>query len=195
VSVRLIALKCPRCERPLRPAPSEVAFACGECGQVVRVAGDAIAPQIAHWAAARPGASVRDWLPFWTLPGEVRFSRRKTDGFQLAQLVGGTGADPLWERARRLWVPAFRLELDEAQRWGARLTREAREYTHGPMPDGAPLRGCELDLDDARRLAEFIVLSIEAERSDTLADLEFTLPDGEPELWLLPWDGDQLIAA
>ena len=119
---------------------------------------------------------------------------RETQGFSVkATLSGAQGADPLWQQAARLWVPAFGLSLDLAKNWGAYLTRTQPALRPGPAPQDVPLRGCVVALEDARKLAEFVVLSIEAERPDMLRSIAFTLPDGTPELWVLPSDGSQLV--
>ena len=44
-----------------------------------------------------------------------------------------------------------------------------------------------LDQKDIGALAEFIVLTIEAERKDRLERVEFDLDLGAPELWVIPF--------
>lgn len=190
MSVRLIALKCLQCGFPLPVEPDEIACACPQCGQAARLEGDALVAQPVTWAEPRAEVSVPRWLQFWALPGQVSITRRETEGFG-----GSSGGDPLWQKATRLWIPAFGLSLDLAKAWGAGLTRTQPALRPGPVPPGAPLRGCVVGLEDARKLADFVVLSIEAERPDMLRSIEFKLPEGTPELWALPSDGRQLLAA
>jgi hypothetical protein len=193
MTVRLIALKCPQCSFALPAEPDEVAFACPQCGQVARLEGDGVVAQAAQWATPRAGATPERWLPFWAFPGRVQVTRRETQGFSLGGVLQG-GEDPLWATARRLWVPAFALKLDHAQQWALSLTRAQPAFVAGPAPSGAPLHGCVVTLDAARRLAEFVVLSVEAARSDMLKDIAFQLPSEQPEFWLLPSDQHNLLA-
>ncbi len=194
MTVRLIALKCPQCSFPIPAEAEEIVAACPQCGQAIRLEADDFVAQAVAWAEPRAGAVVARWLPFWAFPGRVVITSRETQGFSLtAAFGGGGGADPLWEHAARLWVPAFDLSLDGAKRWGVQLTRAQPVLRPGPVPSGAPLRDCVVTLEDARKLADFVVLSIEAERPDMLRSISFTLPEGTPELWALPYDGTQLV--
>jgi hypothetical protein len=194
MTVHLVALKCLQCGFALPAEPDEVVCACPQCGQAARLEADSLVAQPVTWAEPRAGVTPARWLPFWAFPGRVVITRRETQGFSFqAALSGAEGADPLWQQATRLWVPAFGLSLDLAKNWGALLTRTQPALRPGPAPQGVPLRGCVVALDDARKLAEFVVLSIEAERPDMLSLIEFTLPDGTPELWVLPSDGSQLV--
>lgn len=194
MTVHLVALKCLQCEYPLSAEPDEVVCACPQCGAAARLEADGIVAQPVTWAEPRAGVTPARWLPFWALPGRVVVTARETQGFSFKPTPpGAAGADPLWQQATRLWVPAFGLSLDLAKNWGAYLTRTQPVLRPGPAPQGVPLRGCVVGLDDARKLAEFVVLSIEAERPDMLSTIAFTLPDGPPELWMLPSDGNQLV--
>ncbi len=190
MTVRLIPLRCPQCSFALAAANDEVAFGCPQCGHVVRLEGETLAAQPAFWGVPRPGPAPASWLPFWSFPGRTVIGRRETQGWNLA----GGGPDPLWQQAQRLWVPGFALPIDLAKGWGMSLTRSQPRFQTGAAPSGVALRGCVVDLADARKLAEFVVLSIEAERPDMLKDIAVVLPDGQPELWMLPADGRQLIA-
>jgi len=194
MTVHLVALKCLQCEYPLPAEPDEVVCACPQCGRTARLEAEGLVAQPVTWAEPRAGATPARWLPFWALPGRVVITSRETQGFR-PTLPGMQAADPLWQQATRLWVPAFGLSLDLAKNWGVSLTRAQPALRPGPAPPDVPLRGCVVALEDARKLAEFVVLSIEAERPDMLSSIAFTLPDGTPELWVLPSDGNQLVIA
>lgn len=190
MTVRLLPLACPRCGVALPAQAEEVVFFCRDCGGAARVDGERVVEQPVCWGTPAAGTGPEGWLPFWVFPGPVQFASRETRG-----LFGSRAPDDLWRRARRLWVPAFACTVAAARQWGASMTSSLLEPTPGEARRGAALTPCVLTPEDGRELAEFVVLSIEAQRSDTLSSLSFSLPEGEPELWVLPFAGQQVCAA
>ena len=188
-SIELVLLKCLRCGTHVPAGEDEVAWVCAQCGQGLQLTPAGLAPLAVNWAAARPGASGVRWLPFWVFAGAVSFRSREVYG------VFGSGSQPdkLWSSPRRFYIPAFPAPLQQMQTLGADLTRKQVELKPGP-PGGA-LANCTLFPDDARHAIEFVVLTIEAGRSDKLKTVEFTLDLNEPELWVLPFVGEKLILA
>ena len=53
------------------------------------------------------------------------------------------------------------------------------------------LEHCTLLPEDAQSAAEFIVMTIEADRGDKVRNMSFTLTVGEAELWMLAFEGGQ----
>lgn len=95
-------------------------------------------------------------------------------------------AQQFWQESRRLYVPAWDLSVRDARELGAQLVHEQPRYQVGETPDNFAMHPATADIDDARKLLEFIVLTIEAQRSDWLRDLQFEVQVGEPQLWALP---------
>jgi hypothetical protein len=175
--VELVLLKCVRCSMQVSAQDDEVAWVCTTCGQGLLLGDDGLLPLNVHWVAAGPQAGPR-WQPVWVFNGSVVFGPRQTYG-------GTTSPDPLWKSARRFFVPAFPAPLNELESLGAHLTRQQPKLAAGPAR--GPLQNCTLLPTDARRVAEFVVLCIEAARKDKLRSLEFRLDLEEPELWVLPF--------
>jgi hypothetical protein len=176
-SVELVLLKCIKCEMAVEAAEDEVAWACANCGQGLLLEDGGLGPLAVHWAAAAPGSRDFQWHPFWILSGTVAFAKRQT--------YGRSGqADPLWREPRRFYVPAFPAPLAELERIGGHLTRQQPALPPGPAM--GQVQRCTLLPYDARRVAEFIVLTIEAARKDKLRAIGFELLLGAPELWMLP---------
>lgn len=182
-SVELVLLKCLRCGRPLPAAEEEVAWVCAQCGEGMQLTSTGLAPLAVNWAAPRPGATELRWLPFWVFTGTVTFSRRENYG-------GRSEPDRLWSGPRRFYIPAFPAPLQQLETLGADLTKQQISLRPGP-PMGA-LQNCTLFPADARQAAEFVVLTIEADRKDKLKTVEFRLDLNEPELWVLPFVGEAL---
>ncbi len=177
-SVELVLLKCPQCSTPVPAAEDEVAWVCATCGLGLRLTDEGLAPLTVHWSARRAGKPT--WLPFWILSGSVNFAVRESYG-------GQAKANPLWAGPCRFYVPAFLANLHEIETLGSELTRAQLPLEPGP-PAGL-LQHCTLLPEDAHRAAEFIVMTIEADRGDKVRNMSFTLKVGEPELWMLPFEG------
>jgi hypothetical protein len=173
-SVELVLLKCPQCGTPVPAEEDEVAWTCATCGAGLLLTDDGLKPLKVQWAERRHGTAA--WRPFWVIPGSVQFTDRQSFG-------RAAKPDEVWSGPVRFFVPAFPASLQEIEELGARMTRGQPTLTPGP-PQG-PIRQCVLLPEDARQAAEFIVLTIEAERKDKLRSLRFSLSLGEPELWML----------
>ena len=181
-SIELVLLKCVRCGTFVPAEEDEVAWVCAQCGQGLQLTPAGLSPLTVNWAAAQPGAAreVR-WLPFWVFTGTANFYRRESYG-------GQNQPDKLWNSPRRFYIPAFPAPLEQMETLGADLTRKQLALTAGPAI--GLLKNCTLFPDDARHAAEFVVLTIEADRKDKLKNVEFTLDLNEPELWVLPFEGE-----
>jgi hypothetical protein len=183
-SVTLKLLKCPTCSTPVPAEEDEAAWVCATCGAGLQLTSDGLAPLTVHWAVARQGARPDAWRPFWALAGQAQFHQR-------VSYKGHEEPEPLWARPVRFYVPAFAITLDKLQSLGADLTR--RQPALRPGPAAGALQGVSLLPDDARRVAEFVVLTIEATRPDKLRSVQFDLQLAAPELWVLPFAGEQLL--
>ena len=177
-SVELVLLKCPQCSTPVPAGEDEVAWVCQTCGKGLQLTADGLAPLAVHWQARRAGKP--EWLPFWVLSGAANFAIRESYGGQAKQ-------NPLWAAPRRFYVPAYPANLRDIEALGSELTRA--QVALEPGPAEGVLQNCTLLLEDAQRAAEFIVLTIEADRSDKVRNMTFKLDLSGAELWLLPFEG------
>jgi hypothetical protein len=180
-SLELVLLKCPQCGTPVPAEEDEIAWTCATCGQGWQLTADGLAPQVVRWMAAAPNARPESWRPMWIFAAQVSFAQRDT--WQRA-----TQPDKLWQQPVRFYVPAYPCALAQMQKLGAELTRKQVVLPAGPAQ--GPLKGVTLLPSDAVAAAEFIVLTIEAERNDKLKSVNFTINFGPPDLWVLPYKGD-----
>jgi hypothetical protein len=173
-SVELVLLKCIQCSTPVPAEEDEVAWVCATCGRGLLLTETELVPLGVNWAAGR-GQSGQPGRPVWVFSGTVEIARRES-------YSGRGGADELWRNPVRLFVPAYTCPLQELEDVGARLTRQQPALTPGPA---GSLAGCTLLPAEARQVAEFIVLTIEAERNDKLKTIDIRLNVGAPELWVM----------
>jgi hypothetical protein len=175
--VELVPLECRRCRSRLPAEPAEVAWLCSSCGQGQRLdEGADLQPVEVHFAKAREGTEVR-WLPFWVTSVRVQILERESYG-------RNQPPDERWASPQQFVLPAFDTLPEEAGAWGARFLREPVRMEAGPI---GILSGVTVTPEEAQALAEFVVLTIEAERRDKIKSLRALLDFGPAELWCLPF--------
>ncbi len=186
--IELLPLKCVKCETMIQAHEEEVAWTCPQCGQGNLLAPAGLAPLPVYWGVSRPGQTQLKWLPFWVFTATANFLTRQTYGGSHDQ------PDKLWSQPRRFYIPAFTASLEQMEQLGADLTKAQPTLTAG-LAAGS-LADCTLPPDDAFHAAEFVVITIEADRQDKLRQIDFTLENRTaPELWLLPFNGEPSLQA
>ena len=181
-SIELVLLKCPQCSAPLPAEEDEIAWVCATCGAGWQLTEQGLAPQVVRWMATPPNARPESWRPIWVFAAQVVFQQRLN--WQRA-----ADPEPMWQRPVRFYVPAYACDLEHLEQLGGNLTRHQTIFPLGPA-QGA-IKGVNLLPEDAKAAAEFIVLTIEAERKDKLKQVSFTINAGPPDLWLVPYQGDR----
>jgi hypothetical protein len=88
-----------------------------------------------------------------------------------------------WAVPRLFYVPAYRLPVEQVVATGVSLLRQSVRMEPGSRADFHPVI---LSPTDVRPIAEFVVMSIEAERKDALRDLKFEIKLDPAQLWVIP---------
>jgi hypothetical protein len=180
--MKLLALRCPLCAQPLAAEHDDVVVGCANCYAAVRIDEGGLAPVEVHYAAPRAGHASH-WLPFWLFHGRIYLDSRQTqDSNKSAQ----KSAEKWWQEPRRFYVPAWDLPLHEAREIGGSLVEQQPVYQVAPRPAKTLFQAATVLPEDALKLLEFIILTIEARRADWLKELRFRVVVGEPTLWALP---------
>jgi hypothetical protein len=177
VAARLIPLLCPKCQTPVPAQPDEVAWVCEQCraGMLLSEEKGAVSLDVFFSASISQNGIGR---PFWVARGLVRPLAR-------TMYRGDSSKDmqSYWSQPRLFYLPAYACSLDDMLAAGNKLLREPVT-----MQPGSPTRFQPVVLlpEDARPVAEFIVMSVEAARSDSLKELRFDLELDPSQLWILP---------
>jgi hypothetical protein len=186
--IELVPLKCVKCGTAVPAAPDEVAWACANCGQGLLLDEEkGLVPIEVRYATAAQESGLT-WKPFWVGSGRVTFQRRLTYGRQ-------QGPDGRWQQPQTFILPAYECSLEEAGALGKGFLRQPPPLVAGPT---GILERVTVDPQGAKALAEFVVLTVEAERRDQLKEVVFDLALDPPTLWVLPFaqkDGKLFLAA
>lgn len=178
--VSLVPLQCVKCQAPIRANVDEVAWVCEQCGQGLLLAstpsGNISTAKIEVFfsSAVQQG---KPGYPFWVTSGTVNITRRDT-----YRGNEGKAAQAFWSAPRLFYVAAWAASLDDLVGTGVR-----RLYEPVPMQAGSqvPFLPVVTLPSDLRPLCEFMVMSVEAARSDYLKHVEFDIKLLTPQLWIL----------
>jgi hypothetical protein len=177
--VRLIPLRCVRCETPVPAEPEEVAWACAQCGQgLVLDEKVGLEPLEIHYSAEiRPNQSGK---PFWVARGRVSLRRESYSGNsgKIDQEV-----EEFWGQEKLFVLPAYTATLEELLAGAIGFLRNPPSLSEGALAKFAPVTLSPKDLPAA---AQFVVMAVEAERKDRLKRLEPGVEMEDPVLWILP---------
>jgi hypothetical protein len=174
-----VPLNCLRCATPIPAQPGEIGWVCRHCGLPQRLHPDeALVEMPMHYAAGIPDG--QRGRPFWAAEAQVGLNRQT---YQALFGVKSGEAEKFWGRSRRIFVPAYTAGLDETIETGTALLRHPPQLAEGAAVAFRPIT---VRPEDVRQLVDFIVLAIEAERSDDLKSVSFQVQLGEPVCWVLP---------
>jgi len=173
--VELIPLVCFKCDTPVSAEPDEVAWVCGRCGQGLLLdESKGLAPlQVQYSAALPPNTRGK---PFWVAEGSVGVQRQTYSGDKSNEAL------QFWSQPKRFFVPAYTCQLDTLVDLGPRLLLNPPALQPGPATAFEPVT---LAPGDIQAMAEFIVMAIEAGRSDMLKQVGVTVKLSTPALWVL----------
>ena len=181
--MKLLALRCPVCAQPLLPDEDEtIVMSCGGCYTAVSINDHGINPTDIQFAATTTD-EVSDWLPFWICEAQVHLTERSTQGGKKS--VKETAAH-FWATSRRLYVPAWEMPLTQAREIGGELVKKQPEFQRVDPPPKSQIKPATVTSEDALKLLEFVVLSLEAERPDWLKSIRFYIEVSQSTLWAIP---------
>lgn len=182
--MKLLALRCPNCSNPLAVENDDIVMACHHCGEMVAISQNGPVKMPVRFAVPNgqknPG---NQWAPFWVFKGRVVIKRRDTQG-----VFGSAEKESrkLWSSVGTFYVPAWELSMHTAKHVGSNMIQQQPQLQPIERPNGAAFTSATVTPGDARKLLEFIVLAIEAQRKDWLKNLEFALEVDEPQMMALP---------
>ncbi|GJM40843.1 MAG: hypothetical protein DHS20C20_11250 [Ardenticatenaceae bacterium] len=181
--MKLLALRCPTCAQSLKPQnPEVVVLGCANCGTAVSLHESGLDTIPLQFAT--PAVDTFDaWLPLWVFNGRVNIANRQTQG---RNKEAQQHSEQLWGSPRRLYVPAWELPTETASQLGGDLVQRQPTFQQTEPPNNFTLVEAIVTPDDALKMLEFVVLSIEAARKDWLKELQFTIEAAKPQLWAIP---------
>jgi len=185
--IRLVPLQCPRCSRPLSAGEGEHLLAtCDECGTTCEVVGGIPLPR--ERTIYRPrSASPTEYVPFWRFDTRVDIYLREATGMgqlfnDLFNLRQGDG-----KAEACFLVPAFEVNMEAFKNLSLKMLKLGKDRLQPwERAPALPTRCTVLSMDEASRTLEFILLTIEANKSDMMVSLGMRVDILASSLALLP---------
>lgn len=179
--MKLLLLRCPKCNFALSPGQDDQVVQCPNCRGAVAIHEGGLALLAAQYV--RPTVETPPlWLPFWVYRGKVTIKERKTQGGRSAE----KDAQAFWAQPRQVYIPAWACELVEARDIVEMMLEKQPAMEAIIPPEGAAFEPAVVTTVDARKLLELVIVSIEAGRRDWMESLDFDLRLDSEALWLLP---------
>jgi hypothetical protein len=168
---KLIALKCPSCDSGLTVEINDNVVYCSSCGNGWEIKDDKLVPLEINFAKALiQGQGEMIYKPFWTLNAYVKIISRDSSGGWVSKLFGSKDKN---EGDILFYVPAFWMTIESVKNVGGTFT--LKNPVASPQKYNVKMTGFNFSKYDARKIAEFIFLSIEAEKSDTLKNIDYNI--------------------
>ena len=184
--VRLTAVKCPSCGQGIEGRSGDRVFLC-QCG-VLHTRDDRGTRQLAYTIAAPESPDVPIpsvvYIPFWQLDSHVTIHHERSQGGFFHKLFGKD-----WRGGRIfIFVPAVDWDPGTYKHWASALTSQPPKVysatTFGPY-EQLPVT---IEETEAGQLADFLILTFEAEKPGVLQDIAYEVKVLGSSLLYLPFD-------
>ncbi len=188
--LRLVALKCNKCGSLLRAEPNDLVYYCNNCGtgfELINEKDELVVVNIDFALPIKKQDAEILYLPFWVFETDIRINSRDSSatpgsaaGFIKNIFSGGDGRKPV----TKFYVPAFDTPITNIRKLGIEFTKNQPELESIKKDK---LTGCRFSSRDAQKFADFIFLSIEAEKPDMLKNITYSLGLSSPRAIGIPF--------
>lgn len=170
-SFKLIAVKCKNCASGLTVEMNDTIVYCSSCGSGWEIINDDLQP--IEIGFARPlvnGQGEVVYKGFWLVDAYVKINSKDASGGLFSSFFGSSNKT---EGKILFYVPAFWMTIDSVKNLGSQFT--LRNPVSSPQKYNVKVTGFTFSKDDARKIAEFIFLSAEAEKKDTIRNINYEM--------------------
>ena len=183
--LRLVALKCQKCGSLLNADTKDVVFYCGNCDSGFEIINekDELVPVSIDFAIPNKKMSAEIiYYPFWVFDANVKINNRDAAGSITGFIMNIFGKED--KKVGKFYVHAFETTLENIRKLGLEFTKGQPEFE---VLKKGTLKGCTYSSKDAMKFADFIFLSIEAAKSDTLRSISYDLGLSSPKVIAIPF--------
>ncbi len=180
---KLESIKCKNCGSGLVVELNDLVTYCTSCGSGFEIENGELQPVEVNFAAAAvrsDGEMV--YKPFWLVRTDVEITKRKASGGFFDKMFGDK---PQMKFSLNFYIPAFDCDVETMKFLAQTFT--AQNPAKSPQKYNAKLTGFVYGKEDAKKLCEFILISFEAEKSDTIKEFEFTISYNSYEILGIPF--------
>jgi len=187
--MKVVQVKCPNCQNPILSKGTDMVYYCDNCKTIHTRDGGVhvIDYEIADFAKGAPLEN-RVYVPFWRVYGSFIINHMENSGggiFKLANWVRGGGENRQGEIF--IFVPAADFDPITFRRLGTMLTVSPPRYASRLDFNLVPRLPAAVSKEEAAEMADFLVVTMEADKPGVLQDLDYTLTINDTRLVYLPF--------
>jgi hypothetical protein len=185
--MKIVQVKCPSCNQAITMKEKDKLFYCDKCNVMhIREGGapEKVDFEIAEFSPKAQGEKV--YMPFWRLYTTFIVRSKNVEGgtiFKMSQwLKGGSDSGNMF-----IYIPAAELDAGTFRKFSTMFTGAAPRYpTRLNFNNVRRLPGT-LPKQEAAQLADFVVVTMEAEQPGVLQKLDYSLTVNDTKLVYLPF--------
>ncbi|MGB9696144.1 MAG: hypothetical protein ACP5P3_00330 [Ignavibacteria bacterium] len=169
--IQISVIKCANCGSTLNVEVNDEITYCISCGSGFELVDGKLYPiEVNFISPIKPQEGELIYKPFWKLETNVNIIERDAGGGVKKVFSGVTskGGGIL-----NFVIPAFDCSIEALKKLSMYYTFQ--NPTLFPQKFSVSLKGFSYSRDDARKLAEFTLISFEAEKSDTVRSLKYEI--------------------
>ncbi len=184
--MRVVQVKCPQCNTAITMKEKDTLFFCQQCGTVhIRENGT---PEKLDYEIADFNQSIQGdkwYVPFWRVYASFQVFSKQVEGgtaFKLfSWLKGSTDTGNMF-----IYIPAAEMDIGNFKRLSTMLTTNAPRYPTRLNFGGVNRVSAALSRKEAAELADFVVVTMEAEQPGVLQNLNYSLTVNDTKLVFIP---------
>jgi hypothetical protein len=170
-NIRLVSLRCSKCGQSLSGDKNGIFLYCGACGagfEIVRH--QELVPLPVYFARGKNKNP--EFASFWAFDATLQLAKRDAKG---GFFSSPKGLIQLFEKRQtlRFYVAAFSKDLDSKEPTALQLTYEQPELEY--LHPGKKFPAVEISQEDAKKIADYLLITSEIEQKDTVRTLEYQL--------------------
>jgi hypothetical protein len=178
---KIEVVKCKNCASGLMVEMNDSVTYCSSCGNGYEIIdGDLYPIEINFAAAALPSEGELIYKPFWYLKANVTILVRESDKGYYSDGGGKKAYGDII-----FYIPAFSCPVESMRQLAIAYTQ--RNPVASPQKYNVKVTGFNYGKEDARKLAEFVLISLEAEKKDTMKQFEYKIDFNSFEILGIPF--------
>ena len=186
--MKVTQVKCPKCNTAISMKQKDKFFICGQCNTLhVRDDGkpETVAYDIAELHPAAKGESV--YVPFWRLTCTMVIHARRVEGGTISRLANWISGAANRGGVLYVYVPAAEFDPGTFKRLAMLLTENPPNYSTRFNFGGIKSLPAVVTRAESTELADFVLVSMEAEQAGVLQQLDYTLNFNDSKIVYLPF--------
>jgi len=170
--IQIMVVKCTNCGSTLNVEVNDEITYCISCGSGFELVDGKLFPiEVNFISPTIPEQGKLIYKPFWKLETNVNIIERDAGSNLFKKLFSNNSSQP--ERLLNFVIPAFDCSIESLKKLAFYYTFQNPPLS--PQKFSINLKGFSYGREDARKLAEFILISFEAEKPDTIRSLKYEL--------------------